>query len=355
MDSSVQEQTKLYIIEFFRKTIKRLLNIRYIKIWNFFINNDINKNSKISLDWGKLENDEDIYKAVDKLLSLLNEGQLYYNEMSKYIYDYFENKNQVIRNLKQKKKLNNQSYEGEKIKNIIFNRNKPLKNSDNSKSNIRNSLNNLSLNNVNNIINGKKNNNIEDKYIKIVKNILNMNQDSLFRKDSNYSNRRPNKNMNRVSSASTPSMFNNRSLFVSKTGKYITTKNYLNYITNKSSAKNNSSMISTALTRKNNSINKIKKVLNFKKVDLKENTKINEGTSSEKIYFKKINKINYSINRPSTTKFMNRNRFLELPKNSEEKYVQSREKYVLKNTRMFFTKNKNFDKIVRLKRNISAL
>ena len=146
--------------------------------------------------------------------------------MSKYIYDYFENKKQVIRNLKQKKKLNSQSYEGEKIKNIIFNKNKPLKNSDNSKINLRASLNNLSINNVNNIINGKKNKNIEDKYIKIVKNILNMNQDSLFRKDSYYIYRRKIRNINRASSASTPSMFNNRSLFVSKTGKYITTKNY---------------------------------------------------------------------------------------------------------------------------------
>ena len=355
MDSFVQEQTKLYIIEFFRNTIQRLLHIRYIKIWNFFITNEINKNSKINIDWVKLENDEDIYNAVDKLLSLLNEGQLYYNEMSKYIYDYFENKKQVIRNLKQKKKLNNQSYEGEKIKNLIFNKNKPLKNSENSKSNLRASLNNLSINNVNNIINGKKNNNIEDKYIKIVKNILNMNQDSLFRKDSYYIYRRKIRNINRASSASTPSMFNNRSLFVSKTGKYITTKNYLNYVTNKSTAKNNSSMISTALTRKTISINKNEDVLKFKKVDFKENTKINVGTSSEKNYLKKINKINFSIIHPSTTKFMNRNRLLEQPKNNEEKYVQSRERYVLKNTRIFFTKNKNFDKIVRLKRNNSTL
>lgn len=355
MDSFVQEQTKLYIIEFFRKTIKRLLHIRYIKIWNFFITNEINKNSKINIDWGKLENDEDIYNAVDKLLSLLNEGQLYYNEMSKYINDYFENKKQVIRSLKQKKKLNNQSYEGEKIKNIIFNKNKLLKSSDNSKSNLRASLKNLSMNNVNNIINGKKNNNIEDKYIKIVKNILNMNQDILFKRDSYFPKRRKIRNINRVSSASTPSMFNNRSLFVSKTGKYITTKNYLNYITNKSTVKNNSSMISTALTRKNISINKNEKIFKFMKADIKENTKINEGTSSEKNYFKKINKINYSIQRPLTTKYMNRNRLLEQAKNSEEKYVQSRERYVLKNTRIFFTKNKNFDKIVRLKRNNSTL
>jgi len=354
MDSYVQEQTKLYIIEFFRKTIKRLLHIRYIKIWNFFITNEINKNSKINIDWGKLENDEDIYNAVDKLLSLLNEGQLYYNEMSKYIYDYFENKKQSIRNLKQKKKLNNLSYEGEKIKNILFNKNKPLKNSDNSKCNIKSSLNNLSLNNVNKIVNGN-NNNIEDKYIKVVKNILNMNQDSLFRGDSYFRKRRKIRNINRVFSASTPSMFNNRSLFVSKTGKYITTKNYLNYISNISTAKNSSSMVSTALTRKNISINKMDNALKFQKVDLKENSKIDEGTNSEKNFFKKIKKFTFSFNRPSTTKYLNRNQLIEQPRNNEEKYVQSRERYVLKNTRIFFTKNKNFDKIVRLKRNNSTL
>ena len=356
MDSFVQEQTKLYMIEFFKKTIKRLLHIRYIKIWNFFITNEINKNSKINLDWTKLENDEDIYNAVDKLLNLLNEGQLYSNEMSKYINDYFENKKIVTRNLKQKMKLNNQSYEGEKIKNIIFSKTfKSLKNSDISKNNMRASLNNLSINNVNNIINGKKNNNIEDKYIKIVRNILNMNQDSLFRGDYSNGNKHKIRNINRVSSASTPSMFNNRSLFVSKTGKSITTKNYLNYITNKSSAKNNSSMVSTALTRKNISINKIQKVLNFKKANLKGSKKINAGTSSEKNYFKKIHKINSSILHPSSTKYIDRNRLIERPKNSEEKYFQSRERYVLKNTRIFFTKNKNFDKIVRLKRSNSTL
>ena len=120
MDGFVQDETKKCLLEFFRKTIKRLLNIRYIKIWNLFLANGVDKNLNLNINWDKLENKEDIYSAVDKLLSVLNEGQLYSNEMSKYINDYFEKKKQVIQTQKHKIKLINQNYEADKIKKMFI-------------------------------------------------------------------------------------------------------------------------------------------------------------------------------------------------------------------------------------------
>jgi hypothetical protein len=44
----------------------------------------------------------------------------------------------------------------------------------------------------------------------------------------------------------------------------------------------------------------------------------------------------------------------DLSKKSKEKYVNNRVKYIIKNTRLFFTKTQNLDKIVRKRRNLST-
>jgi hypothetical protein len=76
-DSVVQEETKSFVLEFLLKFLRRLLNIRYIKIWNLFLLNGIEKNLISNINFEKLQQNEDIYKVVNKLLSIAKEGQLY--------------------------------------------------------------------------------------------------------------------------------------------------------------------------------------------------------------------------------------------------------------------------------------
>ena len=99
--------------------MKRLLNIRYIKLWNLFLSIGIDKNINSSINLEKMQHSEDIYKAVNKLLSVLKEGQLYSNEISQYMSNYFETTRKMTQNQKQLIKLVNQNYQSEKLKKII--------------------------------------------------------------------------------------------------------------------------------------------------------------------------------------------------------------------------------------------
>jgi len=361
MDGFVQEETKNCCIDFFRKTIKRLLNIRYIKIWNLFLANGVVKNLNLNIDWDKIENNDDIYTAVDKLLSILNEGQLYSNEMSKYINDYFEQKKQIIQNQKNKIKLFNQNYQSEKIKKLIILKtnksNKTFRNLDYIKNNkiflnnANGNNNNIYKNFLNNII-SKNENNMEEKYKKIVKRILNMSQENLFRKEYYYTKKHKTRNTNRVISAS--SISKNKSLFVSKSGKNITINNYLLRLNReKSNPKENLSLISTAHSRKNGNLNDLKQFLAFGKNS--ENNLKKENKKSGDAYYFKIKKFNFLSKRPSTTKSFFSNYYIDYKKNNKEKYVKDRVRYIIKNTRILFTKTKNLDKIVRRRKNSSTL
>ena len=368
MDGFVQDETKNFLIDFFRKTIKRLLNIRYNKIWNLFLANDIDKNLNLNINWDKLENNEDIYTAVDKLLSVLNEGQLYSNEMSKYINDYFEKKKLVTQTQKNKIRLINHNYEGDKIKKIlILKNNKNLttfRNLDYFKNN-KMLLKNINLNNlsniymeiINNINNKKENNNLEEKYKKIVKKILNMSQENIFKKD--YYNTTKNKTRNKSKTISSSNIFKNRSLFVSKSGKNINLNNYLYKLNReKPLIQENISMISTAHSRKNAKVNDLKRILEINKNNEKvfKKDKKSGETPGNKIYFNKIKNLHIKSNhRPSTTKSFMRNYYFSSVKKSKENYVNDRVKYIIKNTRLLFTKTKNLDKIVRMKRSNSTL
>ena len=363
MDGFVQEETKNCCIDFFRKTIKRLLNIRYIKIWNLFLANGVDKNMNLNINWDKIENNDDIYSAVDKLLSVLHEGQLYSNEMSKYINDYFEGKKQITQSQKNKKILFNQNYQSDKIKKMII-----LKTNKNNKvfrnlEHLNNTKNNISGNNLTNIykillnnINNKNRNNMEEKYKKIVKKILNMSKENLFKKEYYY---KKHKTRNRTMSAS--SKCKNRSLFISKTGKNITMNNYLFQINKeKSNPKENLSLISTAHSRKNLKFTNLKKILPFGKSTYKISSSRKEDKKTgdafyDNIKMRKIKNVYFSSQRPSTTKSFFINNNIDFKENSKEKYVKDRVKYIIKNTRILFTKTKNLDKIIRSKKNSSTL
>ena len=370
MDGLVQDETKNSLIEFFRKTMKRLLNIRYIKIWNLFLANGVYKNLNLNINWDKFENNEDIYTAVDKLLSVLNEGQLYSNEMSKYINDYFEQKKLVTQTQKHTIKLINQNYESDKIKKMLILKNngnlKSFRNLDYFKNNqiiLKNiNLSNIYMEIINSINNKKENNNLEEKYKKLVKKILNMSQDNILKNDNILSNKNKTRNKSRVISSS--NIFQNRSLFVSRSGKNITINNYLHKLNReKPLPRENISIISTAHSRKNGTINDLKKVLEYSKSCKSIKNKKDESKNEEKkcrempktkIIYNKIKNLHIMSNRPATTKSFLRHQYFYSVQKSKEKYVNDRVKYIINNTRILFTKNKNLEKIVRMKRSNST-
>ena len=99
-------------------------------------------------------------------------------------------------------------------------------------------------------------------------------------------------------------------------------------------------------------INFKKKIVFRKSNDIlpKENKKVEEDRllKSNLKYYKNFH---FLIKRPTSTK----SRDIDSNKSSKEKYTKNRVKYIIKNTRILFTKTKNLDKIVRMKRSTSTL
>ena len=63
-DYTVQEETKNYVLEYMRRLIKRLLNIRYIKLWNYFLSIGIDKGFNPDINFEKSEYKENINKDL---------------------------------------------------------------------------------------------------------------------------------------------------------------------------------------------------------------------------------------------------------------------------------------------------
>ena len=136
--------------------------------------------------------------------------------------------------------------------------------------------------------------------------------------------------------------------------------NYLLQMSREKSLPNtNLSIISTAHSRKNAKAKDIKKIIgigkNNEKSLKKEDKKSGASSSNPKFILNKYRSFNFLSNRPSTTKSSIRNHYFDSAKRSKENYVNDRVKYIIKNTRILFTKNKNLDKNVRRKRSTSTL
>lgn len=210
---------------------------------------------------------------------------------------------------------------------------------------------------INNIKKKKKNNNLEEKYKKIVKKILNMSQENILKKDNYYTFKHKTRNKSKTISYS--NIFENKSLFVSKSGKNITKNNYINKLNReKPLIQESISMISTAHSGKNAKIHDMRKIfgLNQSKEKVSKKDKKSGEMSGNKIIFNKIKNLHFSSNLPpSTTQSFIRKHDISFIKKSNANYVNNRVKYIIKNTRLLFTKTKNLDKIVRMKRSNSTL
>ena len=362
-DSLVQEETKTYVLDYLRKIMKRLLNIRYIKLWNLFLSIGIDKNINSSINLEKMQHSEDIYKAVNKLLSVLKEGQLYSNEISQYMSNYFETTRKMTQNQKQLIKLVNQNYQSEKLKKIIaFKHSKDNKIDKNIEYNtnkfrinstsIKNTMNeNLSAFYKEEIEKNNQNNKIfSEKFLQDKENI----NKSLS--EYNYKNiktKRQKKYRSSSAGTATNTIPSNRIIIKNKVWKNVNMKN-LYFVKQKKIVSNMRRPISMPST--GNSLNKKDKVKNsptprIVNMSNVENNKYNDLSLLKNNFNKnKLKKFCFSSKRPYSSKMLYYYNYFNYSKKRKEKYEKERIKYIIKNTRILFTKTKNLDKIVRIKR-----
>ena len=363
-DSLVQEETKSYVLDFLRKIMKRLLNIRYIKLWNLFLTIGVDKNLNSSVNFEKMQHNEDIYKTVNKLLEVLKEGQLYSNEISKYMSNYFETTKKLTQNQKQLIKLVNENYQKDKLKkllalskskekkipkNIEYNTNRYRINSTNIKNAMYPHL------NTNNKNETEKNN----QNISIIKNKIFQEKETSNKSLNDYnfkSIKIKNTRKYRSSSARTTLNTNprNRLILKNKVWKNVNNKNYI--ILNKSKKVSSIRRQTSALSTANSYVNRKPIVKNsseprIENISKGEITKCNEySLLKNNLKINDFKKFCFSANRPNSSKALYYYNYFNYSKKRKEKYEKERIKYIIKNTRILFTKTKNLDKIVRIKR-----
>ena len=363
-DSLFKEDTKSYVLDFLRKIMKRLLNIRYIKLWNLFLTIGVDKNLNSSVNFEKMQHNEDIYKTVNKLLEVLKEGQLYSNEISKYMSNYFETTKKLTQNQKQLIKLVNENYQKDKLKKLLaLSKRKEKKISKNieyntngyriNSTNIKNAMYpHLNTNNKNET---EKNN----QNISIIKNKIFQEKETSNKSLNDYnfkSIKIKNTRKYRSSSARTTLNTNprNRLILKNKVWKNVNNKNYI--ILNKSKKVSSIRRQTSALSTANSYVNRKPIVKNsseprIENISKGEITKCNEySLLKNNLKISDFKKFCFSANRPNSSKALYYYNYFNYSKKRKEKYEKERIKYIIKNTRILFTKTKNLDKIVRLKR-----
>ena len=125
-DWAIISKKNEFLREFYEKIIKRLLIIRYGKIWNLFLENGIyNKNNGINIDWNKIDLNQNFIKGIIKLIDEVNEHKFLSDDLQKNMNKYYEEKR--IHEIKEKQKLKyvyNNEYYYDKIHELLNSRNK---------------------------------------------------------------------------------------------------------------------------------------------------------------------------------------------------------------------------------------
>ena len=192
----------------------------------------------------------------------------------------------------------------------------------------------------------KSGENMEEKYNSMVKSILNMSRESFNEKEYNYMSIINKRNTKRIASGKipAPTIFKSKSFFINKNGKNINLQKYLNQLS-----------MYTSFFKDNLSIKKSPHSLEkFAIIDLKKNTtfkKNDDILSKDDSFHKLTNKISiFASIKLINSKSLIKNHRINSAKDRKEQYRNDRAKYIIKNTRLLFTKNKNLDKIVRKKK-----
>ena len=134
-DKNIKAKSNAFLREFYGKLIKRLLIIRYGKIWNLFIQNGImNEKNGVDIDWSKIELGHDFTKGVNKLIEKVNEFKFLSNDVEKNLNKYLEDKrNKYIEEKQQLKSVCHKKYSYNRIKELLNLRHEDEKENSNEK------------------------------------------------------------------------------------------------------------------------------------------------------------------------------------------------------------------------------
>ena len=103
-DKSIIDRRNAYLKDFYEKIIKRLLVMRYGKIWNLFLENGIyNENNGVNIDWSKIDLNQNFIKGIIKLIDAINEHKFLATDLDKDMNKYFEETR--IKGIEEKQKL----------------------------------------------------------------------------------------------------------------------------------------------------------------------------------------------------------------------------------------------------------
>ena len=121
-DKLIKTKSNIFLREFYGKLIRRLLVIRYGKIWNLFIQNGINNaQNGVNIDWSKIELNQDFIKGINKLIETVNEFKFLSNEIEKNLNKYLEEKRKKF--VEEKQQLKNVCHQNftynDKVKDLL--------------------------------------------------------------------------------------------------------------------------------------------------------------------------------------------------------------------------------------------
>lgn len=340
----VQESTKMISKHFIEKIINRLLNIRLSKIYNLLLikgfnkdNNDSHHNHQHNLS---INYSNDFYDRINSLIDNCNEAKLSSNNLEEYVFNYFENKKE--KNLKEKREFKNRK---EKIKQNKIKKTLLKEHSDFDYTTNTNTK-NLSFTRISSAINNKSklslylNKDKEKEKLNLTKKdklilipVIKNKRSNAKLLDLKYSN-------NNKSKLNTPPKKNKKKYNLHSAKLNKNEQTYENILTHKFKNKKSDIIFKESLL----SLEKNKKFIEkFKKIEIEDNkNNVNINTKFNIIGGKHLVDMSNIFLTKSKSVY-------ELKSLNRQKFIKNRSNYVINITRSFFTKQKDFNRKIRLK------
>ena len=319
---TVQESTKNITRHFLEKVIYRLLNIRYGKIYNFFVVNDLlnndENNKNIELNKELNNNSHNLlFEKINSLVDNCDENNLVIDKVEKYLQNYFNSQKTELFKKQHEFKIFNKKFQKHKMKKII-----------DEKNNINRRNSNTSLQKISSMISYKTKLKLNTKGKKLFLN-----------KNNNNNSVRSNKILHSFKKIN----FSNFSVSKQKRISH-SSLNTQNSIKKKTRPKSSINLRNNTQNSFNNSSGLIVNKYSIMSYPLKtrENKKNNNKKFSQK-NFDYFSQTNYSS-------FLNENDdYYDYNTKNRSSFINYRNNYVLNITRMIFSKYKLIKKRKRCK------
>ena len=367
---SVQESSNIISRQFIEKILNRLLNIRLGKIYNLLLLRGFNKENNSYINDKNTSSEihhnsnynysDDFFNRISLLIDNCDENKFSSNNYGEYVYNYFENKKE--KNSKEKREFKNkkQKFKENKIKNMLIKEHSDL---DFINSNSKNfSLNRISsaINNRTKLTLHKSKDKSKDKDKNIVKtNLRKKNKNKFLQCPSVLKNKRSYvKLMDNLKNIN----FKSKVSFSPKNRKKFTIQTNKLY---KDIMIDNKNIFSYKLKHKNKNKNKIMfqdsflSIYNNKNNNINFSTNLNENednkNNNEIITYKNSNRPKlYIIGGKHLVTIpkilLNKSKSVyEIKEQNQQNFINNRRNYIINITRSFFTKQKDFNRKIRLK------